>query len=762
MRSWIIFLGLLFTTFTQAQVITGRVTDLNNHPIELAVVIIQTNDSVYVNSTYTDSLGSFSVKAEISPFLLTVQHLLYETYQSTYDSLTIGNIQLNEKSQTLSEVSVTGERPLAKVVDGKITYSMPHLLKDKMAVSAYEAILELPGVREQSGKIQLAGTNGVTVIINGKTTNMGESQLENLLKNMPKERIQEAEIMYSAPPQYHVRGAVINLVLNNGTSETPKLQGQVNALYNQGHYANYQSGATLVYNTPKYSTDLMYSFGYHRERTGEDILSHHLFDGKTYEIEQFDRGHTRLPVHTIRLGNDWFLNDKNKLSFAYTSEIQQWTHPFTSSVGTYSDSENRKKSDKPIQMHNLALDYASGFGLNVGIDFTAYINHTTQYYQEKKAGKEDAFNAKSQQDIRRLSVYADQNHKLGKGWMLNYGTKFSFASDKSSQVYHSLREHDWSISNSYSKLDEYVYDLYTGFSKSFSDNLSVNASLTGEYYKHKEIDYWSLFPMMEITYRAHPSHILQLSVSSDKTYPSYWEMQNTVSYLNGYTEIQGNPDLRPSRLYSAQLNYILKNKYIFTLYANYIDNNFNQLPYQSSERLVLIYKTLNFDYSSKLGLNVMMPFKAGSVLDSRLTLNGYYDKMKCDNYHDISFNKNNLAFYAELNNTFNISSKPTIKAEVSGSYITRNIQGPMTISCMYNVDAGLKWISPNGKAEISLKADDMFNSWVPKDLNLQYKTQDLHMRMIPDSRRVSLSFIYKFGDFKAKEHKEVDSSRFGK
>ena len=59
MRSWIIFLGLLFTTFTQAQVITGRVTDLNNHPIELAVVIIQTNDSVYVNSTYTDSLGSF-------------------------------------------------------------------------------------------------------------------------------------------------------------------------------------------------------------------------------------------------------------------------------------------------------------------------------------------------------------------------------------------------------------------------------------------------------------------------------------------------------------------------------------------------------------------------------------------------------------------------------------------------------------------------------------------------------------------------------
>lgn len=65
----------------------------------------------------------------------------------------------------------------------------------------------------------------------------------------------------------------------------------------------------------------------------------------------------------------------------------------------------------------------------------------------------------------------------------------------------------------------------------------------------------------------------------------------------------------------------------------------------------------------------------------------------------------------------------------------------MTISSMYNVDAGLKWISPNGKAEISLKVDDMFNSWVPKDLNLQYKTQDLHMRMIriPDESPYPLS-----------------------
>ncbi len=761
MKIRILIIFLPFAISIQAQDVTGKVTDNDDNPIEFATVVIQTTDSVYVNFTYTDSLGVFKVKADIIPFILTAQHLMYETFQKTYWIPETGHIRLEEKSQTLSEVVVKGERPVVRVIDGRMTYNMPHLLQNKMAGTAYEAILELPGVLEQRGNIELAGANGVTVIINGKTTNMGESQLVDLLKNMPKERIREAEVMYSAPPQYHVRGAVINLVLDSGTSDAPSVQGQINTLYNQGHYASYHGGATMVYSTPKTSTDFMYSFSYNRERNGQDIFSHHLYNGKIYDIEQFDRGYTRTPVHTIRLGNDWFLNDKNKLSFAYTSQIQQWTRPFTCSKGTYSDSENRKESDKPIQMHNFALDYSSGFGLTTGIDFTSYRNHTTQYYRENKPGKEDAFDAESKQDIRRFSFYADQNHRLAKDWTLSYGAKFSFASDKSSQIYHSSGENNWSVSDSKSDLDEYVYDVYAGFSKSFSDNLSISASLTGEYYKHKNIDYRSLFPMLEITYTPQTNHILQLSVSSDKTYPSYWEMQNTTSYLSGYAEIQGNPDLRPSRLYSSQFNYILKNKYIFTLYGNYIDNNFNQLPYQSPERLVLIYKTLNFDYSAKLGLNIMVPVKVGSFMDSRLTLNGYYDKSKSKHYHDISFNKDNFAFYANLDNTFNISSKPNVKAQLSGSYITRNIQGPMTISSMYSVDAGIKWTFVNDKAELSLKATDMFNSWYPKDLDLNYKTQNLQMRMVPDSRRVSVSFIYKFGGFKKKEYKEVDSSRFG-
>lgn len=745
-----------------AQKITGVITDRDNNPIEFATIVLQTTDSVFLNSAYTDSVGRFSIKTDTLPVIITIQHLMYETYQKKCNTKAIGSIQMNEKSQMLSEVSIIGEYPLVRVIDGKMTYNMSQLLTDKMATSIYDAILKLPGIHIQKGTFQLIGANNVTILINGKKTNMDENQLNNLLKNMPKERIREAEVMYSAPPQYHVRGAVINLVLDNAIYDTQQLQGQINTLYNQGYYKNFQGGVTILYNTPKTLTDFLYSFGYNQVRTGQEIISQHIFNDQVSDINQSDRGYSVKPIHTIRLGNDWLINDKDKITLAYTAEIQPWMRSFNSSNGTYSDSENKKNTDKPVQMHNIALNYTSGFGFSTGIDFTSYKNHTTQHYRERMEGKEDFFDARSKQDIRRLSFYADQSHSLGKGWTLNYGTKFSFASDKSSQIYHSSVSHNWSDYDSDSQLNEYTYDLYAGFSKRFANNLSLNASLTGEYYKHKKIDYRSLFPMMEITYTANPVSVFQLSVSSDKVYPSYWEMQNTTSYLNGYTEIQGNTDLRPAKNYSFQLNYIWKSKYIFTLFANYTDDFFCQIPYQSSDRLMLIYKTLNFNYSAKLGFNMMIPFRISRIFESRFILNGYYDKMKSDHYYDLSFTKNNLAIYTNLDNTFTISSKPNIKAELSGSYISRNIQGPMTINAMYRIDTGIKWIFNRNKAELSLKVNDIFNSWAPKELNLQYQTQNLRMKEVVDSRRISLSFTYRFGDFKPKAHKEVDQSRFGK
>lgn len=115
----------------------------------------------------------------------------------------------------LPEVMIKGERPIVKATQGKLVYDIPRLINDLPVDNAYDAIKELPGVAEMNGSITLAG-QGVTVVIDGKVTTMSTEQLNTLLKSIPSSRIEKAEVMYSAPARYQVRGAMINICLKQG------------------------------------------------------------------------------------------------------------------------------------------------------------------------------------------------------------------------------------------------------------------------------------------------------------------------------------------------------------------------------------------------------------------------------------------------------------------------------------------------------------------------------------------------------------------
>ena len=197
-------------------------------------------------------------------------------------------------------------------------------------------------------------------------------------------------------------------------------------------------------------------------------------------------------------------------------------------------------------------------------------------------------------------------------------------------------------------------------------------------------------------------------------------------------------------------------------YTVYQDDCFEQLPYQSPDRLALIYKTTNYNYAVMTGINAVLPFRMGKVWDARLTLNGYYKKIKSDQIHGTSFLNDNWAFYADLSNTFTLSSKPDIKAELSAMYHSKPIQGPSTLKAVYKIDAGVKWTFLQGNGELRLKGNDLFNSGIPKEMRMKYGTQDLRMPILSDGRSISLSFTYKFGGYKEKKRQEVDTSRFGK
>jgi hypothetical protein len=202
MKRIVLYLLLFIPAFgVNARLIKGKVVGQDQLPIDNAAVVMQDADSIYVNSTITDSLGFFSIASKLTSYRLIIQHLLYETYENIYTDQDEINVQLIEKDHTIGEIVVRGERPVVKLVDGKITYDMPRLPEGKVVSNTYESLLQLPGVREQNGALVLAGSTGVTILVNGQMTSMPAASLPPALKMLPYDQVQSAEIMYSTPPQ---------------------------------------------------------------------------------------------------------------------------------------------------------------------------------------------------------------------------------------------------------------------------------------------------------------------------------------------------------------------------------------------------------------------------------------------------------------------------------------------------------------------------------------------------------------------------------
>ena len=128
--------------------------------------------------------------------------------------------------QELPEVMITGERPIVKAEQGKLVYDVPRLVGNLPVDNAYDVVKNLPGIVNMNNSLMLGGQE-VTVVINGKVTTLSVEQLDALLKSIPVSRIEKAEVMYSAPARYQVRGPMINLILAPGTGQASSLQGEL-------------------------------------------------------------------------------------------------------------------------------------------------------------------------------------------------------------------------------------------------------------------------------------------------------------------------------------------------------------------------------------------------------------------------------------------------------------------------------------------------------------------------------------------------------
>ena len=264
---------------------------------------------------------------------------------------------------------VKGERPIVKVAGSKLTYDMPLLLKKESADNVYDALKLIPGVTDNNGSLTLAG-NAFNVLINGKHYQMDAAQLNALLKSLPANRLKHAEVMYTTPARYEVRGASINLDIASDSSQPDGWQGELTGAWNQEHEAMWSEKAGLIYHKGKldFSVNYQHNHGKTYGTTDETSL-HHLDDGTTHDIETHETQRSRDHEHQWRMGVDYAFTDNHRLSLSYTGnyDTEHAREDVTGNVMATNAYRTRKT------MHDVMLDYQLPTGTKVNVEYTYYI-----------------------------------------------------------------------------------------------------------------------------------------------------------------------------------------------------------------------------------------------------------------------------------------------------------------------------------------------------------------------------------------------------
>ena len=670
------------------------------------------------------------------------------------DSLTMETMLHN-----LPEVMVKGSRPIVKAERGMLSYNMPLLLKQLPADNAYEALTRIPGVSDATGSISFSG-NDVTLIVNGQATTLTQEQLTERLKAMPAAQLAKAEVMLSAPARYHVRGMAINIVTKDNAG-TNQLSGQVIGGMKQSKYAKGFGDLYLSLQRGKFGLDAQYKY-VNGNSYGESsrIANHPLGNNRVYYNDETGQKSFGI-THNYRLGMNYAFSKNHRLDVAYTGH---WDKRCSNS-NTTGSSISGMHHDSHEYLHNVDVNYSLPFGLTLNGSYTYYRTPQqqaldgTMHTDESMSETERNLTSGSEQTINKWMFTADQTHSLAHGWGLSYGVKGQFTSDKS---YQTTIDKDGTIQpNGTSSVDnnERIWNIYAGFSKQINKALSLEASVAAEQYHSPIWDKWRVYPTLNALWNVNDNHLLNLSFSSNSEFPSYWSTMSNVFYSSTYSEIHGNPDLKPFAYYNVNLMWQIKRRYTLMAFASLKPDYFVQLPYQTTERMAVIMKETNFDYSKSFGLQVSAIFSAGKWLNGNVFAVGTYKHDKSCHFFDLPFDRKKLT--AALGGTASIRLCRTqdLRLILNPFFQSKAIQGVYDISPVFRMNAKLQWSSHDGKWGLRINGNNIFN--YEFDTRSVQGNQNYRMKLNYNWASVTFAVIYKFGGYKEKNIKKVDTSRMG-
>ena len=767
-----------------AGTLTGTVADsVSRQALPFATVVLRpATEAKTPLSTLTDAKGAFSFAGlAAGTYSLEVRYLGYRTGRPT--AVAIGAVPnaalavaLAPERHALAEVKVTATKPFIEQQADKLVLNVA---ASPLAAggTAAELLGRAPGVLEQGSGYQLRGKT-VTVLLDGKLTNLSGDELKSMLSALPANTLDKVELIANPSAKYDASAsAIVNLV----TTKSLKFgtNGTATVGVGTGRYGRYNAGLSLNHRTEKLNV-----YG------GLDRL-----DNQTYSTSSAVRalgGEGQLAENSLETRR----TKTNNLRLGFDLDLSKTTAVGVLAKGVLTDRTRTAESDallsgaspaaqatqlriagaSQVLSPSVSVYYKTAFAkdktLRVSADYFGYAKDNRNDYATSTL---DASGPASPADLLRdnsparnsvKSLLADYSQPFYQG-TLEAGLKvITTTTDNDIRWEQAPAGQPWTPD--LGKTNHFIYRenvraAYATFSRSIK-KVSLQVGLRAEQTtttgtsltlnQATERQYLNLFPSVAAQYSRSEKTQFGFSYSRKIERFQFGIVNPFVTYISPYRYSQGNPTIMPSFSHNFELSYaygsLVSASVGYSHFTNVLIDSF-----QKNDATQVVTNSFQ-NYPSAGQLNASLTLTK-PLLNNKwqtvTTLGVLYAQVQAG-AGSIGVGTASPGAYLSSNHTLTL--RPGLKAEVSASYMSPMTFGGLAIQSSYSGSLGLSQTVLKGAGTLTLNVTDVFNTQRSRFDVLAAGINSQNVNKI-ESRFVKLNFSYKFGNQKVKASQRRDT-----
>lgn len=592
--------------------VKGKVIGTDGQPLGFVnVVLLSLPDSTFTEGMTTDSEGCFCIINTPKDAVLKVSCIGYETVYINISDFN-GEVVMNEDAHILDEVTVKGQLPKTKLTGNSMVTTVEGTVLGKSG-TAKEMLAKVPGMTQKGEDLEVLGKGTPIYYINGRKVNDKDE-----LKRLRSEEIKEVEVITNPGAQYDATvSAVVRIKTirrqGNGFGYDADISHQQNLRYG---FAD--PGATLNLRYRHKNIDFFGLVNYWKWENATYAApiqkSYFMDNGQIHVIEQESRFRNdwRGAGMNYNLGFNWQIADNHSVGarlerhdkfvlpmpFWQESAITQYIEGSTEKSTEMNYALQEERDHTPYNWEGNAYYIGKVGKLNIDINLDFLTNKTTESttIEEHRDAIMSNYSTSNYTSNRMYAAKMVLSYPVWKG-QLQAGSELTFVSRKNRYQMTGL-----ALPNSDSHVNE---DNIAAFAQYVCKIPKVGNLSAGLRYEHVGFDYTDIlnaencmarhtddfFPSISWS-NQWGSWQTSLNYSVKTSRPNYWQLSETMQYLNPYSLQQGDPKLKNATIYEVGANVRWNWLNLFMAYEQR-NNTITQWSYIYNKEGVILIKQIN-------------------------------------------------------------------------------------------------------------------------------------------------------------------------